>query len=670
MLVFTDFQGSQTTVEVPGDAVSETISLVYTYLEEPSHPSAWHFANHAFTLEVFKGGQLQPDYAFARPLRVTIEYTDADLGGFAEESLTLRTWDGAAWSSDGINLLERNLAGNELIVSLEHLSEFALLTIDHWEVQLPVLFKAYRPPVSPECREQIGNGGFETEASWAVGQTRRPARLTKDRAHTGARSALLGIQSGETDLLSYSSVRQTVTIPTGLESATLTFWTYFLPGQDSGDRREVLLLDANDRLLKILLRATSGAASWTKHTHDLSAYAGQTVKLYLNAYNDGDGQAVAGFYVDDASLQTCTVPDPPAPPPMPVPPAPPECYPFLLTSKAVGAAPHGVGVNSSARRVYVANHDADSLSVLDAVSHNLLATVPVGDGPNGVAYNSANDRIYVANRNSNSVSVLRASDYALVKTVAVGQTPDGVAVNPITNRIYVANFGDNTVSIIDGATNAVISTPPAGLEPSMVAVNTVTNKAYVSLHKENKVAVIDGAGGVSKVSVGAKGGYGIAVDELRNLVYVATIETARLAVIDGQQGVLLGWAEIRRTPGGQLVPLRMVAVNPYVGATGHLYVTSAGSDGGWNKLLLFSKGWEDGFGTPQTFDLDQPREGIALDPATLRVWVPSRSTNQVAIYQDGEPICRPPSTLAAAEEISLQLCAVGAEETCLEGADR
>jgi hypothetical protein len=125
-------------------------------------------------------------------------------------------------------------------------------------------------------------------------------------------------------------------------------------------------------------------------------------------------------------------------------------------------------------------------------------------------------------------------------------------------------------------------------------VNPLTNKAYVSLHGEDKVAVIDGAGNASQVSVYSSGPYGIAVDALRNYVYVATIGDFRVAVVDGSTDTFLGWAEIRRLPNGEPVPLRMIAVNPLIGVSGHIFLTTAGQDGGWNRFLLLPKGCRGG----------------------------------------------------------------------------
>ncbi len=533
-------------------------------------------------------------------------------------------------------------------------------------VYLPLVLKNHAPAPVPDCEERIENGGFETDSAWIVGVTPRPARYTTVQAHSGARSMLLGLKPGETDVLSYSSARQAITLPATLDSATLTFWFRPVSELDAGDRQEALLLDEDDHLLAILMRANLSDTTWINQSYDLSAYAGETVQVYFNAYNDGDGNGVTGFYVDDVSVEVCAGPGPvptPTPGPTPTPmPGPPDCYPALWATAPTGDAPHGLALNAAAKRLYVANYAADSLSVFDAETYALLTTVPVGDGPTVVAYNAANDRIYVANRNANTVSVLRAGDYALMDTIPVGARPNGLAVNDTTNRVYVANFGGGTVSVLDGTSNSVVQTIPVGLEPARVAVNPITNKAYVSIHGEGKVTVIDGAGNATQVDIHSGGPYGIAVDALRNYVYVATIDTYRIAVVDGSDDSFLGWAAITRLPGGEPVPLRMIAVNPLIGTSGHVFVTTVEEDQGWDKFLLLPKGWDEYFARAHALDLDGAREGMVFDPATLRVLVTSRADDLLAVYLDGEPAC--PNNFSALGGYQITICVAAPDGSC------
>jgi PKD repeat protein len=194
-------------------------------------------------------------------------------------------------------------------------TETKLALISVWSEQrlyLPLILKGY-VPTYPECVEQIENGGFEDDSAWSIGSSVRPARYTSERAHSGQRSVLLGYKPGEEDNYAYSSVRQSITIPANTDSATLTFWYYPLSDLDEGDRQECLLLDEQSHLLAVVHRTNVDTAAWINVSYDLGAYAGQTIQVYCNAYNDGDGAGVTGFYLDDVSVTVCTEVAPPPP---------------------------------------------------------------------------------------------------------------------------------------------------------------------------------------------------------------------------------------------------------------------------------------------------------------------------------------------------------------------
>jgi len=127
-LVYTDTQGLTATVEVPAGAVTQTLTLVFTPLDGPTHPTApLLFAGHAFTLEAYHGPYLLPGYVFQEPIAVTIHYSDADVTGIDEATLALYRWAGGGWQDAVCGRYERHPAENWLSVEICHLSEFALL---------------------------------------------------------------------------------------------------------------------------------------------------------------------------------------------------------------------------------------------------------------------------------------------------------------------------------------------------------------------------------------------------------------------------------------------------------------------------------------------------------------------------------------------------------------
>ena len=110
-----------------------------------------------------------------------------------------------------------------------------------------------------------------------------------------------------------------------------------------------------------------------------------------------------------------------------------------------------MAVDPAAGTVYVANDGDDTVSVIDAASGTVTATIPVGAVPSAVAVDPAAGTVYVANYFGNTVSVIDAATRTVTATIPVGTSPGAVAVNPATHTAYVVNAGDSTVSVISAA---------------------------------------------------------------------------------------------------------------------------------------------------------------------------------------------------------------------------
>jgi hypothetical protein len=161
-------------------------------------------------------------------------------------------------------------------------------------------------PTPVPCKELICNGSFETTECWVIGDTPRPADYSTAVVHLGSWSMRLGI-TYQSDAKSYSSVRQEVTIPDDVASATLSFWYYPLC-QDTveNDWQGAIIFDDTWGLLDWAMPKTcSDSQIWTYHTFDLTPYKGQTIIVYFNVYNNGVGNRKTAMYLDDVSIQVC-----------------------------------------------------------------------------------------------------------------------------------------------------------------------------------------------------------------------------------------------------------------------------------------------------------------------------------------------------------------------------
>ncbi|MEZ4870451.1 MAG: hypothetical protein R3C14_54485 [Caldilineaceae bacterium] len=166
------------------------------------------------------------------------------------------------------------------------------------------------PTVEPGCTNILVNGGFEGNDGWIFGEDPVPPRLVSDTRQEGARAVLLGNppESG-TNVVTFSSIRQLVTIPWTVGRVELRWWQLLRTDQAGGptattDRQDLILLTSGLKPITILRRQLSNANIWQMDVVDLTPYRGQTLFIYFNAFNDGNGARTL-MYLDDVQLNLC-----------------------------------------------------------------------------------------------------------------------------------------------------------------------------------------------------------------------------------------------------------------------------------------------------------------------------------------------------------------------------
>ena len=150
----------------------------------------------------------------------------------------------------------------------------------------------------------LGNPGFETGSAspWTMSSGTLCDSSCGESPHSGTYYAYLdGYGSRHTD-----NVSQTVTIPAGKTSATLTYYLHIdtaeNPAGSAYDHLYVRVYSTSGTLLKTLatysnLNANSG---YTVHNNSMSAYIGQTVVVKFTGTEDSSLQT--SFVIDDTAL--------------------------------------------------------------------------------------------------------------------------------------------------------------------------------------------------------------------------------------------------------------------------------------------------------------------------------------------------------------------------------
>ena len=138
----------------------------------------------------------------------------------------------------------------------------------------------------------------------------------------------------------------------------------------------------------------------------------------------------------------------------------------------------GVATDQAMGKIYLTGSGTAKLWTLDEKA-NSPRSVNVRTIPTAVAFDATAHRIYVANYESGSVSVVDADRDLVLSTIQVVERPQAIAVNSQTHRVYVVSPHASAVSVIDGLKSSVVATLKAGNGPYAIAADSASNRAYI-----------------------------------------------------------------------------------------------------------------------------------------------------------------------------------------------
>ena len=225
----------------------------------------------------------------------------------------------------------------------------------------PTVTKTPTPSVWPTaasgCQEVTQNGGFESgTVGWTSGSSSLPPRLVTNPALGGLYSLQLGSQLENRN--TYSSIRQTVTLPSGYARAIVSYWAYTWAESSSGsDRQQFVILGPGDVVWAVPWKVLENARTWKQYTFDLSDMVGKTFDLYFAAVNDGKGGRTV-LLLDEVHLWGCAHN---AYPSIASPPIGAEAAPIVLETTGSPEAPAASGVQPLETLSAVATAPAETL---------------------------------------------------------------------------------------------------------------------------------------------------------------------------------------------------------------------------------------------------------------------------------------------------------------------
>jgi YVTN family beta-propeller protein len=181
----------------------------------------------------------------------------------------------------------------------------------------------------------------------------------------------------------------------------------------------------------------------------------------------------------------------------------------------VGGEPEGVTTSPDGRFVYVTSEEDNRVSVIDTAANRVVKQFVVGPRPRDSAFTPDSSRAYVTSENGASVSVVNTSSHTVIETITLtGENvrPMGAVVSPDGRRLYVSTGRGGTVVSIDTQTNKPVGSVAVGPRPWGLALSPDGTRLYTANGPSNDVSVVDTSTltVITKVPVG-QSPWGVAV---------------------------------------------------------------------------------------------------------------------------------------------------------------
>lgn len=157
-------------------------------------------------------------------------------------------------------------------------------------------------------------------------------------------------------------------------------------------------------------------------------------------------------------------------------------YTFASSPGGTPTFPLGIAVFKSGAKTFVASQRDGDVCAFDTSDQSLpllIARIPTGQHPIGMSLSPGEDKLYVANAQSDTISVIDTAKNVVLKSIPldpdqmrtpVTSTPTGIALSADGSTLYAALGDMNAVAVVDTVKGVVEGYVPAGWYPSAIAV--------------------------------------------------------------------------------------------------------------------------------------------------------------------------------------------------------
>lgn len=229
----------------------------------------------------------------------------------------------------------------------------------------------------------------------------------------------------------------------------------------------------------------------------------------------------------------------------------------VVKDVAVGSNPVRIALQPDQRFIWVGNDGRDraagSVTVLDPVKLEVVATIPVGLGHHEIAFSDDSLYAYVTNKEDGTLSIIDVQKMQKVKDLQVGKGPVAVTFSSLGKAAYVADEEDGLVAVVDGKAHEVVHRieMKAGLRALRFAPDG--RMGFVVNAKENVVQIFDAStNGIIRTVETGKGPDKIAFS--KDFGYIQSRGSEMVTLVPLKDLLKEGTLATVKVPGGQSPP--------------------------------------------------------------------------------------------------------------------
>jgi len=284
-----------------------------------------------------------------------------------------------------------------------------------------------------------------------------------------------------------------------------------------------------------------------------------------------------------------------------------------------------LSVDAGARRLYVSH--ATKVVVVDLDKDSVVGEIAPAPGVHGIAVAPELGRGFVTNGRANTVSVVDLKTLQILQAVETGANPDAILYEPKGREVYAVNHTGHSVTVFAADSGKVRATIPLPGVGEFAVLDAERGQVFVNVEDTSQLVAIDTASHQVTATWPLAPGEeptGLAFDPRARHLFVAC-GNEKLAMIDAATGRVLASVPIGAGADG-------AAFDP---GSGLAFASS--SDG----TLTVARPQGDTLSVVQTLSTPRRSRTMTLDPKTHRLYVSAAEFGPPPTGADGQPQ-RPP----------------------------